>query len=227
MWLAMRNDIIVNEIFTSIDGEGKRAGQPATFIRLAGCNLRCCYCDTCYALRISDGNKMFIADVVDQCKEYGVPRITLTGGEPLLQRNVYPLMGALKREGFEINVETNGSLCIGEALELFEATCSFVTMDIKCPSSGESDRNNYDNLDLLRTNDVLKFVVGTEEDLEFMAKIMRRFDFKPRFQWYVSPVFGKIHPAKIVEFLQNNAMYEAKLQLQIHKIIWDPNKRGV
>ena len=213
----------VNEIFTSIDGEGVRAGELATFVRLAGCNMRCSYCDTDYALSIHDGKPMSIEDIKNVCLEAGVHNVTLTGGEPLMQPAAVVLVAALSEAGFQVNIETNGSIDLGHLMQVLLFTDGFVTMDIKCPSSGMADRNLYDNLYLLRDCDVVKFVVGSKEDLDFMMQHADKF----RCKWYISPVFGKIEPVDIVNYMLEHKLENARVQLQLHKIIWDPAERGV
>ena len=191
----------VNEIFFSVEGEGKRAGQLAAFIRLTGCNLRCSYCDT------------------DAVKKFR--NVTLTGGEPLLQ-DCHELLRLLRSQNHEVNVETNGSITLAEYLKFSNV---FFTMDFKCHSSGASDAMNYGNLKLLREEDVLKFVVGNEQDLEQARKIC--VEFNPKSAIYISPVFGRIEPLKIVDFMKRRHIEDWRLQIQLHKIIWSPDERGV
>ena len=222
-----KNTVDLVEIFHSIDGEGKRAGELVTFIRLAGCNLRCSYCDTMYAHNEESGTPSVISEIALLAKAYGDNKVTLTGGEPLIHRNVYTLLNTLVKMGIEVNIETNGSVNVLEAKSIFEGTSSFITMDVKSPSSGMSDRNNLYNLSLLDEKDVVKFVVGTQEDLKYMYDVMKPFEFNPRFQWYISPVFEQIEPAEIVEYMKKERLHNAKIQLQMHKFIWDPNKKGV
>ena len=205
----------VNEIFFSIDGEGKRAGQLAAFIRLTGCNLRCSYCDTKYSF--DAGKKMSEKQIADTVKNFR--NVTLTGGEPLMQ-NCNELLNLLSRQ--EVNIETNGSIDLAEYLKYENI---FFTMDFKSYSSGMYDAMNYKNLKLLRERDVLKFVVGDENDLTLAEKICR--EFEPKAQIYISPVFGKIKPVQIVEFMKRHNLQDWKLQLQLHKIIWKPDERGV
>lgn len=222
-----KNTVDLVEIFHSIDGEGKRAGELVTFIRLAGCNLRCSYCDTLYAQNEEVGNPTVISEIALLAKAFGGDKVTLTGGEPLVHRNVYTLLNTLVKMGIEVNVETNGSVNVLEAKKIFEGTSSFITMDVKSPSSGMVDRNNLYNLSLLDEKDVVKFVVGTQEDLKYMVDVMKPFEFNPDFQWYISPVFGQIEPAAIVDYMKKERLHNAKIQLQMHKFIWDPNKKGV
>lgn len=210
----MSDKLRVNEIFSSIDGEGKRAGELATFIRLTGCNLRCSYCDTRYAFNA--GLNMSITDIVNKVKYYNV---TLTGGEPLLY-DVRPLLNELQYNS--VNIETNGSRDITPYLDYENV---FFTIDYKCKSSGESERMLMSNFEKLRHRDVLKFVVGSIEDLEQAKGIYEKYN--PMAAIYVSPVFGKITPAEIVDFMQEHELEDWKIQLQLHKYIWEPTKRGV
>ena len=214
----------VVEIFDSIDGEGKRTGELATFIRLAGCNLRCSYCDTPYGLEFNQGDKMTLTDIINACKEFGNKNVTLTGGEPLARLFIGDLITELALNDFEVNIDTNGSIPLYKAPKLKNV---FYTMDYKCPSSEVEDKMDLDNLKFLDKDDVLKFVVGSEEDLERVATILDNNDIKA--QIYISPVFGKIEPVAIVDFMKQHKdiLKNAKVQVQLHKIIWDPNERGV
>lgn len=204
----------VSEIFHSIDGEGKRAGTLASFIRLTGCNLRCSYCDTRYAY---DGGEIMTAE--DIVKQLRCKNVTLTGGEPLAQEP-FELLSVLGR--YSVNIETNGSIDISEYMKFPNV---FFTMDFKCGSSGETEKMHFGNLELLREYDVLKFVVGSDADLCQAMSITRQYKIKAAV--YVSPVFGGITPAEIVNFMQENDLEDWRLQLQLHKIIWSPNERGV
>lgn len=210
----MSDKLFVNEIFNSIDGEGKRAGELASFIRLTGCNLRCSYCDTAYAF--NTGVEMLVKDIVEQA-EYR--NITLTGGEPLCQ-DIHSLLKALSDR--DVNIETNGSINIRPYLDYSNV---FFTLDCKSISSGESGKMLMTNFANLRQRDVLKFVVGSDEDLKDFLAMYRLIN--PTCQVYLSPVFGRIEPARIVEFMQAHRLETCKVQLQLHKFIWEPTKRGV
>lgn len=210
----MKNSLLVNEIFNSIDGEGKRAGKLTTFIRLTGCNLRCNYCDTSYAFH--DGIDMSVEEIVKQVKYRNV---TLTGGEPLIQ-NVKPLLIALHHHN--VNIETNGSIDIEPYFFLPNV---WFTVDYKTGSSGMINKMWYKNFTKLRPQDVIKFVVGSREDLEQARKLCNTYRFTCPI--YVSPVFGKIEPSKIVEYMQEKELEAWRIQLQLHKFIWDPTERGV
>lgn len=214
----------VNEIFLSIDGEGIRTGMPATFIRLFGCNLRCSYCDTMYSCEVQKGEtpftEMTVEEIIARCDELGCPNITLTGGEPLIHEYISPLLLELVNHNYWINVETNGSV-----VPTVHHPYIFYTMDYKTKSSGMSDKMSMDALNALHQKDALKFVVGNQEDLNQALEVI--MEMKSRPQIYFSPVFGAINPQDIVKFVLDNKMYTSKVQVQLHKIIWNPEERGV
>ena len=221
----------VNEIFYSIEGEGIRAGMPCVFVRFNGCNLNCNYCDTPYAHKPSDcdTDDMTVEQLVETIKFYGCPNVTLTGGEPLLQKDIDDLLYQLVRLGFNVNIETNGTINAYD-FENTDNSNVIVTMDYKCISSGVDRPRNLTNYIDLETKDVLKFVVGTKEDMSeafqiISALCMAHNNSIPNI--YFSPVFGKIEPSEIAEFLKSHGLYDCKVQVQLHKILWDPNKRGV
>lgn len=223
------------EIFKSIDGEGLRVGQTVSFIRLAGCNLRCTYCDTLYALFGEDEpcryTEMTVNEVFDAVdKSFG--RITLTGGEPLLNKDCAPLCDMLAEAGCEINIETNGAADINEFMRRIEHKDKvFFTIDYKLPSSGMEDRMLWSNFESLRPCDVVKFVVGSDEDAEKMTEITERLnafygESVPHI--YAGAVFGQYSPAELVQrLIDTPQLKNVVLQMQIHKVIWDPDKRGV
>ena len=223
----------VVEIFTSIDGEGVRAGELTTFIRLYGCNLHCSYCDTRYACEQTEENlpynEMAIEDIVEQCKKECTRNITLTGGEPLIHKDTKYLLRALSDEGFDVNVETNGSVDIKN----FMFSNVWFTVDYKCNTSGMSNKmckSNFENSD---NNVVYKFVVGSIKDLEQAKEIIDNIldSNSSARAIYLSPVFGDIEPAEIVDFMYNNNLFDSytpiRVQLQLHKYIWNPKMRGV
>ena len=213
------------EIFKSIEGEGSRSGRICTFIRLAGCNLRCSYCDTQYSFNVNDAKKMTVEDIIAEVQALDCYTITITGGEPLLYREVNEdLVPRLLDLGYRINIETNGSLLIKDVKRKPYDSLMF-TIDWKCPSSGMNNKMLTTNLDQANHNDVIKFVVGCYEDLMEMKRVIHNYN--TRAQYYVSPVFGQIELEDIVEFLKDNHLHNVTMQLQIHKIIWDVNKRGV
>ena len=231
----------INEIFSSIDGEGIRTGYLTTFIRTFGCNLSCSYCDTKYACIVSDEESdqfvtMTVEEIVAKCDELGNYRVTFTGGEPLIQKDAPELVAALLEAGYEVNIETNGAVDIRpfetkmvEILSDDELVNNLIyTLDYKCPSSGEQDKMIMSNIPFLVKGDVLKFVVGTEEDLAAMKAVVDEYVPNPHtFEVFISPVFGQIEGSRIVEFMQENNMQNVRVQVQLHKVFWDPATRGV
>lgn len=216
--------MIVNEIFSSIDGEGLRTGELATFIRLAGCNLRCRYCDTEYALENNSGSEMSIKEILKEVEKYKNKNITLTGGEPLAHKGVNELVEELIKNNYLVNIETNGSLDI----EQYVGRC-LITMDYKCKSSLMEKRMMLSNLEKLDENDVLKFVINNE-DFDCVEKILKEFNIKSYI--YISPIFNEIELPEIVNFMKKcneNGfnMSKVRMQVQLHKIIWNPDMRGV
>lgn len=212
-----KNMLVFNEIFDSIEGEGIRAGELATFIRLYGCNLRCSYCDTAYAFY--EGTRLSLPEVL---RKVHYTNVTLTGGEPLCQP-VRPLLEAL--QGHEVNIETNGSIDIRPYMEYDNV---FFTVDYKCGSSGMNGHMELSNFMSLRSCDVLKFVVGNRADLEeayLLYQIYQRYLTDVAI--YVSPVFGKMAPQDIVTFMKEHKLENWRVQLQLHKFIWPPTQRGV
>ena len=231
----------INEIFSSIDGEGIRTGYLTTFIRTFGCNLSCSYCDTKYACIVSDEESdqfvtMTVEEIVAKCDELGNYRVTFTGGEPLIQKDAPELVAALLEAGYEVNIETNGAVDLRpfetkmvEILSDDELVNNLIyTLDYKCPSSGEQDKMITSNIPFLVKGDVLKFVVGTEEDLAAMKSVVDEYVPNPHtFEVFISPVFGQIEGSRIVEFMQENNMQNVRVQIQLHKVFWDPATRGV
>lgn len=211
----------VVEIFKSIEGEGIRAGRPCTFIRLYGCNMSCSYCDSMYACKGNDYTEMTVAEIMDKVKKLGCKLITLTGGEPLLH---FDEVGELLDElsDYFVNIETNGSI---DPAIVYNYDNTIVTMDYKCPSSGMEKFMKEEYLDSLCDCDVLKFVVGSKEDLERAREVISNLSTNPEI--YFSPVFGEIEPREIVEFILENKLDNVHFQLQIHKFVWDKDARGV
>lgn len=212
----------VCEIFYSIQGEGELAGYPTIFIRLTGCNLRCRYCDTEYAFY--EGKEMGIDDIIERIKRYRSRYVCVTGGEPLLQREVLDLMETLLEDGYIVSLETNGSISLEDVcMRLGKYGDNFIiSMDIKCPSSGMSERMRLENIDLLRENDQLKFVVLDEDDYNYAKDIISRY--RPRCKIIIQPVWGT-DVRKIAELMLKDGL-QARLSLQIHKIIWG-DRRGI
>ena len=218
----------VCEIFRSIEGEGLRTGRPAVFIRLHGCNLRCSYCDSMYAVEGADYKQMSVTQILDAIKEYsGITHVTLTGGEPLIHQDVEDLLSLLSSNGYQVNIETNGTVP-----RKWHFPGLFYTMDWKCKSSGMSAKMKMENLETLGADDVLKFVVGTTEDLEETESVVKSLAEKKRDMphLFISPVFGNLSNEEIVNWLlgcSTMVKNNARFQVQLHKIIWDPDRRGV
>lgn len=215
----------VNEIFLSIDGEGYRTGLPVVFIRLYGCNLNCSYCDTRYSCEQQEYKEMSLYDILAQVLSYGVPRVTLTGGEPLIHPGVKDLIVSLVANDIEVNIETNGAVDLDEFIEFKYNSKVVFTMDYKCKSSGMEDKMILSNLEFLQPKDVIKFVVSNYNEMVEMEYILEASNCKA--QAYVSPVFGAIEPKELVEYILDNKLNNVKVQVQLHKIIWNPNMRGV
>lgn len=216
----------VVETFISINGEGTRAGELAVFVRFQGCNLRCSYCDTMWANEAACPYQEQSPEEIDAyIRSTGVKNVTLTGGEPLLQREMPRLLSLLLRDdALRVEIETNGAVslapfCTGKRPSF--------TMDYKLPSSGMEKGMLYENFSLLQKKDTVKFVSGSIEDLERAAEIIEKYDLTHRCHVYLSPVFGNIEPADMVEFMAQRRMNDVRLQIQMHKVIWDPDKRGV
>lgn len=226
----------VVEIFKSIDGEGLRTGTPVTFIRLHGCNLRCSYCDTKYSYGNNPYTEMTVDEIIKKVEELGLKRITLTGGEPLIHEDVSILIVKLLNFGYDINVETNGSVSL-QAYYNYRNSLGYrvvpghlmFTIDYKSISSGMNNLNNLENFNYasMEELDVYKFVVGSIEDLEDMKRVIEKYKLDEKFVIYVSPVFGKIEPKQIVEYVLENNLQEVVVQVQLHKVIWNPEERGV
>ncbi len=216
----------VVEIFQSIDGEAFNAGKITNFIRLSGCNLRCNFCDTIYGQKLSDGEEMSIDDILKKLDKK-IKNVTLTGGEPLLNKeNAYSLLNALVKEGYNVSVETNGSIDMEDFVKDFSNVAFIV--DYKSPSSEMEEKMLINNFNILRPIDCVKFVVGDKLDLETMEKVYRETELiKGKTPIFVSPVFGKIELVDIVEFLKERKLNDIKMQIQMHKIIWSPETKGV
>ena len=221
----MENKYKVNEIFLSIDGEGYRTGLPVVFIRLYGCNLNCSYCDTRYSCEQQEYKEMSLYDILVEVLSYGVPRVTLTGGEPLIHSGVKDLIVSLVANDIEVNIETNGAVDLDEFIEFKYNSKVVFTMDYKCKSSGMEDKMILSNLEFLQPKDVIKFVVSNYNEMAKMEFILE--SSKCKAQPYVSPVFGAIEPKELVDYVLDNKLNNVKVQVQLHKIIWNPNERGV
>src|SRR5436190_16781838 len=212
--------LTVNEIFYSIQGESTRAGRPCVFVRLTACDLRCSWCDTTYAFH--EGRKMSVEDVVGRVRAYGCDVVEITGGEPLLQKEVYPLMQRLLDEGRTVMVETGGHLSVDDV-----PAGVVRVIDVKCPGSGESGKVHWANLDRLRPTDELKFVIRDRADYEFARDVVAKHDLPSNAAAVLfSPVHGVMNARELAEWILADRL-PVRLQLQAHKYIWDPRTRGV
>ncbi|MGO9061660.1 MAG: radical SAM protein [Candidatus Binataceae bacterium] len=213
-------DLIVNEIFYSVQGESTHAGRACAFVRLTACNLRCNYCDTEYAFH--EGRRMAIAEVTAQVESYQCPLVEITGGEPLLQEGVYSLCTALLDAGKQVMIETSGA---SDVSRLDPRVIKI--MDLKCPGSGEAGRNLWSNLRHLTPKDEVKFVISDRADYEWARGVIVEHALERRVNAVLlSPAFGRIDLADLAAWMLNDRL-PARLQLQMHKYIWSPNARGV
>ncbi len=217
----------IAEKFVSINGEGQRAGQLAVFIRFFGCNLRCAYCDTAWAWEFDQpGERLSAQQIYEYIKQTGVCNVTLTGGEPLLQPDILSLLQILAADRqISVEIETNGSQPLDKVLAL--PNRPLLTVDYKLPASGMENLMQTAGLTRLDKRDVVKFVCGSQEDLRRAAEVCAQFQLCARTNVYLSPVWGQIQPADMVDFMRANRMNNVSLQLQLHKFIWPPDARGV
>ncbi|MBQ6815463.1 MAG: putative 7-carboxy-7-deazaguanine synthase QueE [Lachnospiraceae bacterium] len=217
----------VVEKFISINGEGTKAGQLAVFIRFAGCNLNCSYCDTAWANKENvPMTEMTEFEIYDYIKSTGVKNVTLTGGEPLLRDDVDKLLKLLSSDkSIKVEIETNGSIDLYDYRQISD-NISF-TVDYKLPSSCMEHLMEMENFEELEERDTVKFVVSDNNDLLRAKEIIDEYKLTGQCSVYLSPVFGKIDPQEIVDFMIRNHLNGVNLQLQLHKIIWDPDKKGV
>jgi 7-carboxy-7-deazaguanine synthase len=212
--------LTINEIFYSIQGESTRAGRPCVFVRLTACDLRCTWCDTTYAFH--EGQKRSVDEVVEAVERHDCPLVEITGGEPLLQEDVYDLMDRLLARGRTVMLETGGHRPIDRVpMDVVKI------VDIKCPGSGEVDWNDWANLDRLSSHDEVKFVVSDRADYEFARDVIVRRDLASRCAAVlVSPVHGVLDAGALSEWMLADRL-PARLQLQLHKYIWPASTRGV
>lgn len=215
------------EKFLSINGEGRRAGELACFIRFAGCNLNCGYCDTKWA---NDRNAAYELLDENQILEYirttGAVNVTLTGGEPLIQEDIEVLLRRLSQEaGLNIEIETNGAVALGKYIDISDAVT--FTMDYKLPGSGMEDRMCLSNMDILREKDTVKFVISDYQDMEKAVHIVKKYKLDERLMVFFGSSFLDIEPKEIVEYMMKEKLNRVRLQLQLHKYIWAPDQKGV
>ncbi len=212
--------LTINEIYASIQGESTWAGERCVFVRLTFCDLRCNYCDTEYAFY--EGKKQTLSDIVAEVRRFECPLVEITGGEPLLQKNVLSLMTILADAGFTVLLETSGAHDISGVDPRVHRI-----MDLKTPGSAEVERNRYENIAHLTQRDEVKFVIGSREDYEWSRGQLQQHDLAGRCRAVLfSPIFGRIDPREIVEWILADKL-PVRFQLQMHKFIWTPTQRGV
>ncbi len=209
----------VNEIFYSIQGESSNAGLPCVFVRLTYCNLRCSYCDTEYAFY--EGKDLSIDEIISEVKKYNCKLVEITGGEPLVQNESLILMKELCNLGYEVMLETGGSLSVNEIDERVK-----IIMDLKTPSSNMLKKNLYENINYLKPYDEIKFVIGSREDYDWTKSIIEEYNLSNKFTVLLSCVFGRIEPLTLVNWILEDKL-NVRFQLQMHKFIWQPTTRGV
>jgi 7-carboxy-7-deazaguanine synthase len=211
--------LLIHEIYRSIQGESTFAGLPCVFVRLAVCDARCVWCDTPHAF--SQGNLLSVEAVIQSVLSEKCPLVEITGGEPLLQQEVLPLMKRLADTGLTVLLETSGAHDVGKVDPRVH-----IVMDLKCPDSGECRHNRWQNLDVLKPSDQIKFVIASKTDFDWAIGVIREQALDRRFQVLLSPVFGKMEPVDLAVLLLQSKL-QVRLQLQLHKYIWEPGARGV
>ena len=212
--------LTVNEIFYSIQGESSHVGEPCVFVRLTACDLRCVWCDTPYAFH--EGRKLDVSEVVATVERYRCSLVEITGGEPLLQEDVYPLMERLLASGATVLLETGGHLSIARV-----PSAVIKVVDVKCPGSGECNTNGWDNLSKLETHDQVKFVLTDRADYEFARDFVQQHQLDKRCSSVLfSPVHGVLPPAQLAEWVLADHL-PVRLQVQVHKYVWGAEARGV
>ena len=217
--VSVEDRIRVNEIFCSLQGESTFAGLPCVFVRTTGCPLRCAYCDTRHAY--SEGRDLTTSRILEQALSHDVPLVEVTGGEPLAQAAVHGLIGALCDAGRTVLVETSGHLDIAPVDRR-----AHVIMDIKCPSSGMTNRMRWDNIEHLDARDEVKLVLANADDYAFARRVIREHDLAGRCAVLLSTVWGALDPARVAEWMVRDRL-PARLQVQLHKLLWGPDARGV
>ena len=209
----------INEIYASIQGESSHTGLPCVFIRLTGCNLRCSWCDTAYAFH--EGTNLTIEETLQKVEAFALPLVEITGEEPLLQEDVYPLMQALLQKGYRVMLETGGALPIHKVPEKV-----IKILDIKCPGSGEEKKNHLENLKSLAPHDEIKFVLLDRADYEWSRDLLNSFDLNPCIQILFSPVYDKLDLKDLSKWILEDRL-PVRLQTQLHKVIWSKDTIGV
>lgn len=216
-----QNELLIYETFSGIQGESTHAGRPCFFIRLTGCNLRCSYCDTKKAQKIGSGSKRTIDSLLKEAENSGIRLVEITGGEPMLQKGTPDLCRRLLAAGFEVLMETNGSVDLSPLPDGIKRI-----IDWKTPSSGESEKMLDSNFRTLHPHDEVKFVIAGRGDYEASVRTMKKFDLASHATVLFAPVFGSIKPETLVEWMLADRL-PARLNMQLHKIIWGPDAEGV
>jgi len=211
--------LMIHEIYKSVQGESTFAGLPCVFVRLAVCDSRCSWCDTPHAF--TQGSVWTLEEILRKVTEFNIPLVEITGGEPLVQAEVLPLMTQLADRGLTVLLETSGAHDIAPV----DARVHII-MDLKCPDSGECEHNRYANLDILKPSDQIKLVIASRGDFDWGVETIRGHRLDQRFTVLFSPAFGLVTPMHLAEWLLQSGL-QARMQLQLHKYIWDPKARGV
>jgi 7-carboxy-7-deazaguanine synthase len=215
----MLNMLKINEIYYSVQGESTKAGFPCVFVRLTYCNLRCTYCDTEYAFY--EGKDISIEEIIREVDKYNCSMVEITGGEPLFQEECLQLMKQLADKGYEVLLETGGSLPIQNVDQSVR-----IIMDLKTPSSGMLKKNMFENINYLKEEDEVKFVIGSREDYLWSKDIVHTYELNKKCHILFSVVFGKLLPIELVNWILEDKL-NVRFQLQMHKFIWNPTERGV
>ncbi len=217
--MATPGTLKVNEIFYSIQGESTHAGRPCVFVRLTYCNLRCTYCDTAYAFY--EGEEMSIETILEKVRQFNCGLVEVTGGEPLIQKQTPELLKQLCDEGFEVLLETGGHVDISQVDPRVKRI-----VDVKCPSSGEAQKTHWENLERLRAGDEVKFVIGNRDDFDYAVNVVKQYALLQKVPVLFSPVFGKLENEQLARWILESGL-QVRMQLQMHKYIWPPDRRGV
>ncbi len=214
------DSVVVKELYLSLQGESAHQGRLCAFVRLTGCHLRCSYCDSEFAFK--GGERLRTADVISRVRAMGAPMVEVTGGEPLLQPGVYPLLQGLLDAGLQVLLETSGAIDVRHVPDAVHAI-----VDLKTPSSGEADRNDLRNFESMDARDELKFVIGSREDYDWSRSMLREHRLAERpFALLFSTVYGKLEPRALAEWIIADRL-PVRFQLQQHKYVWPPDARGV
>jgi 7-carboxy-7-deazaguanine synthase len=211
--------LLIHEIYRSIQGESTFAGLPCVFVRLSVCDARCVWCDTPHAFK--EGNLIPLEEVVRQVLAFQCPLVEVTGGEPLLQAEVFPLMSQLADAGLTVLLETSGAHDVAPVNRRVH-----IIMDLKCPDSGECEHNRWANLEVLKPSDQIKFVIASKRDFDWTVQTVREHHLDERFEVLLSSVFDQVTPLQLAEWLLASGL-QVRMQLQMHKYIWPPDARGV